>query len=194
MLALFGLCFIIGGIWLIVAPSAQGILLAAISMFASAGLLLLNGRIGILLVILIFYGIALVKWYKKYGTVMEHCPSAAMLAQAGELLDKLRKASRMKSTDIIEFSTGDAMACRIWRALLQNNLIVMIVLEARIIGYSIADVYFLPYTGLTIEIERQEILGKWLKATFYVNNQRVKGTILPECYERFEAWKQGYQR
>ncbi len=188
--SVIGVGFIAGGIWLITAPSARAMLMAAVGMFVSAGLFLLHGRVGLLIVILVVYGITLLKRYKKYGTIMEQRPTDIMLAQAGELLDTLRKAKRGKAPELIEFSTGDAFARRLWRGLLRDNLLVFVVLEARMIGYSIADVLFLPPAGLEIDVHRRAALSRWLKATFYVNDQKIKGTIPPECYERFLAWKQ----
>lgn len=182
----FAIIFIAEGIWLTASPSAAGLMTAAITMFVSAGLFV---RGIVLLLALVFYGVALIKRHKKYGPLLAQRPAPEMLAQAKVLLDKLEKAKRKKAPELIEFSSSDAFARRLWRGLLQDNLIVLIALESRIIGRSIADVYFLPPSGLMIDIARKEFIGKWLKGTMYINDLKMNGTIPPECYERYQAWK-----
>ena len=189
MMAIYGvlgMMFLAEGIWLTVAPSAVGLLVAAISLFVAA-VFFCNGII--LLIILICYGIVLIKRYQKYGPLMAQLPAPAMQAQATDILTKLTKARRKKSPDLIEFSASDALARRLWRGLLQEDMVILIALESRLFGKSIAEVYFLPTGGLQIDLGRRELLGKWLKATFHIADLTVKGTIHPECYRRFEAWQ-----
>lgn len=188
--AIFGLWFIVEGIWLLVAPSATGLLVAAISMFV-AGLLFF--RLIPALIILIGAGAALLNNYRKYGPVMARHPTPEMATMAGRLLDKLQKAKWQKSPDIIEFNSAVSSARRLWRGLLQENLVIMVVLEERFFGKSIADIYFLPPGELRIDVSRKEPVGKKLKGILHFNDVREDGTLPPECYQRFEEWKQRCQ-
>lgn len=183
---LFGLFFIGQGIWLIVAPSAVGLLVAAITMFVLAAVFL--GRI-LLMLVLIFYGVALIKRYKKYGPLMEAKPPPDMLTQAGELLNRLQKAARKHAPELVEFSASDMLTRRLYRGLLLDNLAVVITLEKRLFGRGIGDIYFLSPAEFTIEVSKKELIGKWLKGTISVREQQAKGTIPPECFERYQAWK-----
>jgi hypothetical protein len=186
----FSLGFIAEGVWLIVAPSSTGLLVAAISMFLNA---LLFGRGILILILLIAYGVVLIQRYKKYGPLMAQPPASTSLAQAAELLDKLQKAKRQQSPDLIEFNVPRTLMRRLWRGLLQDNLIVLVALETRLFGRAIAEVYFLPPAEISIEVTRKEFMGKWLKGTLVIADQKPeKGTIPPECFERFQVWQQQY--
>lgn len=185
----FCLALIAEGIWLIAAPSAAGLLVAAISMFVAA-VLFIRGILGLL--ILVFYGIELLKRHKKYGPLMEQRPDRLMMEQATVLLNKLQKSARKKAPDLIEFSSAEAFARHLWRGLLQENLIVLVRYDLRAFRRSIADVYFLSPGELNIDVSRKEVLGKWLKGTLTVQGQKFNGTIPPECYARYEQWVKGY--
>jgi hypothetical protein len=185
-----GLAFIGEGVWLIAKPSANGLLVAAITMFVT-GVVCLRGILA--LIVFIAYGLALLKRHKKYGPVMTHRPSEAMLRQAGELLDKLLKAARKKSPDIIEILTATVFMKRRWRGLLLDDLAILASHEARIFGYTIADIYFLPPNGFSIEITGKSLTRRWLKGVLVVDNTRHKGRMLAESYQRYQAWLTRYQ-
>ena len=121
-------------------------------------------------------------------------PAPEMMKQAGLLLDKLRKATRKKSPELIEFSSSDALARKLWRGLLQEDMLVLIATEKRLFSFAIADIYFLAPYEITIESSRKELIGKWLKGTMQIHEQKIKGTIPPECLERFQTWQQQYIR
>jgi hypothetical protein len=186
-----GLFAVAEGIWFIAAPSVIALTFAAISMFLFAALSLLSGRI-YLPFALGFYGYSLLVMHKKYGHAFAVQPAPQILDQGKQLLDLLRKAKRKKSPDLIEFSTFAAYSRRLWRGLLSDRLLVLVAFEGRMIGQSIADLYFLPPAGMTIDVTRKEALGSWLKGTFIVNDQKFTGTIPPECFERFETWQRQY--
>ncbi|HEX2951360.1 MAG TPA: hypothetical protein VHV83_17585 [Armatimonadota bacterium] len=185
---LLGLVFIAEGIWLLAAPSANGLLVAAISMFAAGALSI--PRI-LLVIILVLYGVSLLKRYKKYGPLMTVTPTPIMAEQAGALLSLLLKAKRAHSPNIIEFRGSDAFARHLWRGLLQDNMVIMIGFESRLFGQSIADIYFLPPTGLSIVTSKKALIGKLMKGTMAINNEiTLSGTISPECVARYDAWKE----
>jgi uncharacterized protein YjeT (DUF2065 family) len=185
ILLVFGVVFIAEGIWLIAAPTAAGLLVAAITLFFNA-VLFFNGII--VMLIIVFYGISLLQRFKKFGPLMAERPPDALRKEAGDLLDKLTKARRKNTADYIEFSTTNLYGRRLWRGLLQEDQAVLIAVEARI-GRTIADVVFLSPANLGIEVSRREVLGRWLKGTFYLYSEKLSGTIPPECFDRYKAWK-----
>ncbi len=184
---LTGLWLIGSGIWFVATSSETAMQVAGVSMIVIGGIFALYSIL--VAIILIFYGIEVLRRRKRYGPLMTSKPSETMRQQAGVLLDTLLKAKRKKSPDIIEFSSSTATARRLWRGLLQDNLLVLIALDSRIIRRHIADVFFLPPSGLAIDISRREVWGTWLKGTFIVGEQKVTGTIPRECYERYQAWQ-----
>jgi hypothetical protein len=187
---IIGLAFIGEGVWLIAAPSAAGLLVAAITMFVSAVIFLLYNVV--VLVVLIIAGVSLITRYKKYGPLMTTRPSAAMLKEAGALLDQIQKGKRKNTANLIEFSSVSAFRRRLWRGLLLDNMAVLIGYDGRSFGRTIVDIYFLPPSGFKIDVSRREVVGRWLKAKLFVSDLQMSGTMPPECYDRYQSWKDKY--
>ena len=185
VIACFGAILIAVGIWLIVSPSAIGLLIAAISMFVVAAISIRGILVSL---ILIFYGIALIKRYKKYGDALTQRPTPALKAQAEQLLNKLQKARGINSPDLLEFNSSDAFSRNYWKGLMMDNLVILVEYEARIIGRSIGEVFFLAPYELNIDMSGKKISGKWLKAKFIIRELKFNGKIPTECYARYENW------
>jgi hypothetical protein len=166
------------------------LLVAAISMFVAAVLFLRGILVTILLV---FYGVSLIRTHKKYGPLMQQRPSEPMLAQARELLKPLMSGRVNKVPGLIEFISRDAMARRWLRGLLLGNIAVFVSLEARMFGRSISEVMVLGPGGVEIEITGKVLLSKMQKGVLYLNNLHFKGMLSPVSYARYAEWKQGCQ-
>jgi hypothetical protein len=182
--------YLVLGIWMLTAPSAANLMVAAISSFVVGGLFTMLNLFAA--AAMIFFGVRLLQMHKRYGNALGVKPDSALVPQANILLNALLKGKWKKDPVLIEFSTADAMIRRTWRGLMQDHLFVLIGFEQRAFGKPIADIYFLPPEGMQIEVTTKEALGSWLKATFFINTQKVTGTIPPECYDRFTAWQRQY--
>jgi len=185
----FGVVFIAEGIWLIAAPSASGLLVAAFTMFVSCVLFIAGP---LLIIVLVLFGLSLIRRYQKYGPLMAERPAPAMMAQAGELLNRLRKAARKRTLELIEFNSAGAFVRRMWRGLLQDNLVVLIAYEKRFFGMAIEDIYFLSPEEISIDVKGKVLIGKMLKGTLMVQGKQFTGTIPPVCYDRYEVWNRRY--
>lgn len=188
----FGVAFITEGIWFVVAPSAAGLLVAAITMFVTALLFVLGmfSIIGIAtLIVLIVYGISLIRIYKKYGPLMAQRPNELMLTQAASLLDTLMKGKIKRVPELFEFCVTSFATRRYWRGLLLNNMAVFIALDARLIGRSIAEVFILSPAGIEIEVNFPKRIPRQVKGVLFLNDQHMTGSMPLVCYQRFLDWQ-----
>lgn len=174
------------GIWLIAAPSSAGMLVAAISMFV-VGILFLNGIV--VLLILGFYGYSLIKRYMKHGDALNVIPSQELQKEAAGLLNMIRKANPKKTADLIEINTSEAFVNRKMRGILFKDSLILVALEARLFGTTPAEAYYLSPSAIRVDIEKKFAIGKGYKVNIFIDNQKIKGKISEDFYNRFSAWQ-----
>jgi hypothetical protein len=190
VIGILGVGYIAEGIWMIAAPSGTGLLVSAITSFVTTGILFLSlSWIGIVTLI---YGLAQMRRYKKYGPAMSVRPSPSMEQRAKEILERLYKLPPKKAEDIIEFKAATATRRMLCRGILLDNLVVVIAYDVRAFGKDVADIHFMPPTGLIIDVKRKEFLGKALKVEVFIEDMKYKGTILPQWLDRLQAWQARY--
>ena len=184
---LLGVFPIIMGVWVIASPKPAGILAEGITLVilgvSNILLFLLNLLGGGHPVILVIFGVGLIvlgircfTQLKSYWNKSVRKPSLEVRRRFDEIAKSIKKEKANKSTDTIQFK-----ARRLWKGKLYKDRAIFVG-GGRVLFAKKPDVDFVKSGGETL-------IGKKLKVTFLIRDLEMCGTISPEFFQRFEAWK-----
>lgn len=176
--AVTGIVLVSEAIWLTKDPSATGLQIAAITMMITT----------ILITRHLFA--SLLTRHTKYGQFMSHQPSPAELVEANAVLDTLLNGKLRNTPELIEFYSVSKICCILWRGLLLDDRIVLIAIEEYSFNRSIADIYMLTSANFSLHVFSPGFLGFGLNGACSFNTLKVNCTIPPECYQRYQEWKE----
>jgi uncharacterized protein YjeT (DUF2065 family) len=195
ILALIGLFLLVEGIWLVVSPTPKGMIVDGIALIilglwnilitianASAG----SGEpssFALIGVLQIIWGFQSFKRFKRFSGVSMEKPSEESLQRVDELVKSIRSSKPKNESDIIQFQTSGFQSS-IWKGKLFTNASVFVTIKGQ-------ETIITRKEDVNILAEEKVLIGKSLKALYKFGSRDFKGTIPPEFYERYVAWKTG---
>lgn len=171
-LILHGVCFAAIGIWNI---GVTLLSLAAVGFQGDEFFLLLGAA-------QIIIGVHFFRRYPRFARLSTEKPNRDVLRQLDEIAKGIRKAKPKKNEDIIEFTSQGFTKTATWRGRLGVEALTLVARKKH-------GILFAAPHEVTIDRLGKVLLGKTLKVAVKVPGKTLKGTMSPESYERFAAWK-----
>ncbi len=185
-LALIGVFLLVEGIWILVAPSpggmvADGIALILVGCWNVFVWVLSSGRSEFFIIMGIWqivWGVERFSRYRRFSRVPLEKPSEQVMKWLDENVKALGRAHALPESDTLEFHAKAR-----WRARLFED-------AALFVFGSGQDVILARKAHITFSSNGQPTLnGKPLNATFGIGGRNLSGSILPEAFAKYGAWK-----
>jgi hypothetical protein len=126
---------------------------------------------------------------KRYQVALRERPEPDDTAQANKLLRRLLIPELYRVPDIIEFASSSLLTVRqTYRALMQDDGLILGTVVGNMRNRRLQDVYFLPAAGLVIEPEKWPASAPIVSATFYLEGLPFAGRINAEMLRRYQDW------
>ena len=109
-------------------------------------------------------------------------PTDEALKKIDDMVKKVLKAKTRDTPDVIEFQGKGMGAQSLWKAQLSQDSAVFVQVGGQ-------DVVFTRKDQVHIETQGKVLIGKALNAEFRFSDRVLKGTIAPDLFDRYEAWK-----
>ena len=192
-IGLIGLFLLVEGIWLRVAPTPIGLVLEGIALILLGIWNLLEtvhglitrrqmGVMGFIGAVQVFVGVQSIREFPGFRKVRRSTPPD-VIREVENLINGIRKANAKSCDDIIEIqSTSFLAGSTKWKARLAGPCAICITGKKDKVLILAEDEVLLERTG-------KVLLGKTLRIEGRLGADAVKGTMSPEHFERFEAWK-----
>jgi hypothetical protein len=173
-----GIGLIICGMWNI------GITVMPIVLVGAAGI----GRsahIAVIGVMQISYAVQRFQSYSRYKGAIETVPATSEdLAALDRLASDIEKGKPEDRDDIVAFTMATFWSHKLtWRAQLIGS-------EAILLNRQAGEMFFLTKDEFDIEVTGKEFLSKRLKASFNLKHRKGQGSLTPESYAKYQAWKE----
>jgi len=195
ILGVIGLFLLVEGIWIFYFPRPSGMIVDSIA-FVIVGvwnilITIVNLRLrggdgfiffGALGMSQIICGFQCVRSYKRFPVMPMNKPTDEDIRQVDNVVWTIARAKVKEQSDFVEFQTKTFTAQKVWKGKLSQDLAVFVQGSGQdIVFASKNDVHFVK--------QGKVLIGKTLKASFRIRDRKLTGTIAPEIFDRYEAWK-----
>jgi len=99
-----------------------------------------------------------------------------------ETVAGVRGAAAANTPDIVKIHVDGFFGPEVWIGRLSQD-------HAVFMENSGIDVVFLKKSDVQFNKQRKSLVGNQLNASFRLGDRKVKGSISPESYQKYEAWK-----
>lgn len=195
ILALIGLMLLVEGAWILAAPSVEGLKIDGIAIIIvgvwniviTAADLFTKGPdswsffllLGIWQISLGFKSFRL---YRRFSALPVEKPSPGDAQALEETVQAIVRAKPSLEPHIVEFQARADSPLQRWKAGLYEGLAIFVELSGQDLVFALkADAEITPEPGGRNRNVQQ--------AAFRLNDRRLAGTLKPEYYERYLAWK-----
>lgn len=193
ILGLIGLFLVVEGIWIITVPKSIGLVVDGFALFVVGTwnilITIANASGGIGSHFFAYLGIWQIAWgiqsiirYKRFSTIPIDKPSDESVKHLNNLVNTIRSAKPEEEPDIVEFEAKNFPNERMWKGKLAQGWAVFIARGG-------SDVVFTAKKDVEFVKTGKALLGKTLKASFKLGTWKMQGSISPELFDRFQAWK-----
>jgi hypothetical protein len=199
VLGLIGLFLLLEGIWIVSAPKPGGMIVDGIALLIlglwNIIVTISNSASGggggshffaILGVWQIIWGCQSFGRYSRFSKLPMSKPSEATLKMINEIVKAITKAKSKDTPDLLEFLTKAFISQQLWKGRLSQD-------SAVFVQGSGQDVVFSKKNQVQFDKQSKALIGKKIKAAFRLGERSMNGTISPEYFERYEAWKRETQ-
>ncbi|MFB3896660.1 MAG: hypothetical protein ACE14V_10200 [bacterium] len=193
ILGFIGLFLFVEGIWIIFAPKPMGMIVDGIALsilgvwnimvtIANAANGESHGFFAILGLMQIAMAVQSFKMYKRCSVMPMVIPTEETLKKLDELAKSIAKSEVKDQPDMIEFQIIGFRNRQIWKGKLESD-------SAIFAEGSGQDVIFAKKNEVELVNNGKVMVGKSLNMQFKTKDRILKGTIKPESFDRFTAWK-----
>lgn len=195
VLVLFGLGLLAEGLWNLLLPTAEGILVDGILLLICA---LWNLFITILSVAAhdppsVFWAVLggfQIAWavsrfvsYGRFRNALAEKPDAETLERLEDIVKDIKQTKSVDDNEIVGFRSRSALKQQDWKGRLGDDAAIFV----DKLGYDILVAY---KEDVTITVKGKTLLASTLNASIKVGKQRMEATISPESFARYTDWKQ----
>jgi hypothetical protein len=194
LLTLIGLLLLASGVWCLVLPTAEAVIANGIALVLvglwNIFVTLLNTVAGqvpqvwwaLFGVALIVAGVKSFQKYARFSRALRHGATKDEMATMDRLVKTILKANAKTDEDIVTFSASTFMQKKMWRGQLRDNVAVFVdKMSKEILVADKADVRIEPHGKV--------LIGKTLKASVKILDQKWEALIAPTEFERYRDWK-----
>jgi hypothetical protein len=195
VLALIGLFLLIEGIWLTASPTPTGMILDGIALMVLGAWNVLvtianaaagsgsTSTVAVLGIFQIWWGIQSFKRYGRFKNVSTDKLPEESVRYVDDLVKGIAKSKAAKEPDIIQFQISSGQP-PVWKGRLLADAALCVSANGQ-------EAVIARKNDVSITAEGKVLLGKNLKASFQFGDRIFKGSIAPEFFDRYQAWKTG---
>ncbi|MDX9980284.1 MAG: hypothetical protein RBU25_09700 [Lentisphaeria bacterium] len=189
LLGVIGLFLLVEGIWLVVAPTPAGMIVDGIALIIlgvwNIFITLANaaggeggGGFAVMGVFQIIWGCQGFGRYARFSSMPVEKPSPETVKMIDDIVKEILKMKGKTDQDLVEFQ----MEGKAWKGRLSEDMAVFVEVLTQ-------DVAFARKDAVRILPQGKALIGKTIKATIKFRDKAQNGTISPENFARYEAWK-----